>query len=53
MAWVAWHGIGLNYTYKETLNALKTKGRCKDIPLKNTFLFIYLHFIKDVSILCN
>ena len=35
MTWhgVAWSGIGLNYTYKEILNALKTKGRCKDIPL--------------------
>ena len=26
-----WHR--LYYTYKEILNALKTKGRCKDIPL--------------------
>ena len=30
---VTWHGIGLNYTYKEILNALKTKGRCKYTPL--------------------
>ena len=26
-----WHH--LYYTYREILNALKTKGRCKDIPL--------------------
>ena len=53
MAWhgVAWPGIGLNYTYKEILNALKTKGRCKDIPLH--FFIFFLHFIKDVSIPCN
>ena len=33
MEWhgMTWHGIGSNYTYKEILNALKTKGRCKDI----------------------
>ena len=52
---VAWHGIGLNYTYKEILNALKTKGRCKDIPLHffNIIIIFFLHFIKDVSIPCN
>ena len=35
MEWhgMAWYGIGLNYTYKEILNALKTKGRCKDVIL--------------------
>ena len=35
MAWsgMEWHGIGLNYTYNEILNALKTKGRCKGVPL--------------------
>ena len=54
MAWVAWpgmewhgmacHGIGLNYTYKEILNALKTKGRCKYISLHFFNIFIYFFF---------
>ena len=37
MTWhgIAWHGIGLNYTYKEILNALKTKGRCNGVPSTN------------------
>ena len=52
-----WHGvtcqgIGLNYTYKEILNALKTKGRCKYTPLlvcsHNTHLTFHAQYRYNV-----
>ena len=60
---MSWHDIGLNYTYKEILNALKTKGRCRYISLHFfTFLFIifiyillkmYLFFVTNTIYVCG
>ena len=58
---VAWRGIGLIYTYKEIINALKTKGRCKDILLHflHFYLFcihillkMYLFFVTNTNYVC-
>ena len=46
---MAWYGIGLNYTYKEILNALKTKGRCKYISLHTKYNRVPLGFDPSVA----